>query len=229
MVAQEPVFDYTQRPFQSRPDRFAAAVNVAKRMMELKRQHKLSEDEFDDMRDSVGEILPCVSPAHADLVPNPPRPLTPLPFPAALHTLRTLIHEGVFMPALLTQASDEQLARYRTLAENMGILGAYAQTELGHVRPGAMPRHTTVQRGPDRARYIPRAGTAGTRGPTSVPSRRRRRTSRRTTASTCTRRRSRRPSGGSAAWSVRLTFRARRSQFTDALTRRGAVVASAMR
>ena len=135
MVAQEPVFDYTQRPFQSRPDRFAAAVNVAKRMMELKRQHKLSEDEFDDMRDSVGEILPCVSPAHADLVPNPPRPLTPLPFPAALHTLRTLIHEGVFMPALLTQASDEQLARYRTLAENMGILGAYAQTELGHVRP----------------------------------------------------------------------------------------------
>ena len=63
MVAQEPVFDYTQRPFQSRPDRFAAAVNVAKRMMELKRQHKLSEDEFDDMRDSVGEILPCVSPA----------------------------------------------------------------------------------------------------------------------------------------------------------------------
>ena len=161
MVAQEPVFDYTQRPFQSRPDRFAAAVNVAKRMMELKRQHKLSEDEFDDMRDSVGEILPCVSPAHADLVPNPPRPLTPLPFPAALHTLRTLIHEGVFMPALLTQASDEQLARYRTLAENMGILGAYAQTELGHVRPGAMLRHTTVQRGPDRVLDVPRAGTSG--------------------------------------------------------------------
>ena len=37
------------------------------------------------------------------------------------------------MPALLTQASDEQLVRYKSLAENMGLLGAYAQTELGHV------------------------------------------------------------------------------------------------
>ena len=57
-MAQEPVFDYTMRPFQSRPDRFAAAVNVAKRMMELKRERNLTEDEFDDMRDSVSEILP---------------------------------------------------------------------------------------------------------------------------------------------------------------------------
>ena len=51
----------------------------------------------------------------------------------ALPCASTLIHEGVFMPALLTQASDEQLVRYKSLAENMGLLGAYAQTELGHV------------------------------------------------------------------------------------------------
>ena len=47
---------------------------------------------------------------------------------------RTLIHEYVFMPALRTQATDEQLAKYLPLAENLGLLGAYAQTELGHVR-----------------------------------------------------------------------------------------------
>jgi len=58
LVAQEPVFDYTQRPFLARTDRFAAGVTMVKRMMELKLEHNLSVDEFDDLREAVGEIHP---------------------------------------------------------------------------------------------------------------------------------------------------------------------------
>jgi acyl-CoA oxidase len=60
LVEREPAFDGTQRPFQSRSDRFAAAVAAAKRVQELKRAHRLTEAEVDDLREAVGEILPCV-------------------------------------------------------------------------------------------------------------------------------------------------------------------------
>ncbi len=42
-------------------------------------------------------------------------------------------HYGIFVGALLARASDEQLAAWFQKAVNMKILGAYAQTELGHV------------------------------------------------------------------------------------------------
>jgi len=73
LVAQEPVFDYTQRPFLARTDRFAAGVAMVKRMMELKREHNLSADEFDDLREAVGEIHPCATPPLTRSASRSPR------------------------------------------------------------------------------------------------------------------------------------------------------------
>ena len=58
IVANDPALDFTKRPFMTRTERFTAAVATAHRMMQLKRELKLSEDEFDDLRESIGEVLP---------------------------------------------------------------------------------------------------------------------------------------------------------------------------
>jgi len=42
------------------------------------------------------------------------------------------LHIGMFIPALLGQASPEQQAKWLTLAQDLSIIGTYAQTELGH-------------------------------------------------------------------------------------------------
>ena len=44
----------------------------------------------------------------------------------------TAVHETVFIPCLKTQCSDEQLAHWLPQALEYKIIGAYAQTELGH-------------------------------------------------------------------------------------------------
>lgn len=36
------------------------------------------------------------------------------------------------MPVLMSQGSPEQVAQYGTAAMNLSVIGAYAQTELGH-------------------------------------------------------------------------------------------------
>jgi acyl-CoA oxidase len=40
--------------------------------------------------------------------------------------------QGMFIPALKGQASDEQQKEWLTKAYRMQIIGCYAQTELGH-------------------------------------------------------------------------------------------------
>eukprot|EP00054_Salpingoeca_dolichothecata_P039138 m.15414 g.15414 ORF g.15414 m.15414 type:complete len:660 (+) comp9727_c0_seq1:41-2020(+) len=42
------------------------------------------------------------------------------------------VHMSMFIPTLMHQTSDEQRQKWLPLALNCGILGAYAQTELGH-------------------------------------------------------------------------------------------------
>jgi len=42
------------------------------------------------------------------------------------------LHSMAFSPPLLSQGSEELVRQYGALAKNHGILGAYAQTELGH-------------------------------------------------------------------------------------------------
>lgn len=42
------------------------------------------------------------------------------------------LHDTMFLPTLRKQASEEQKEKFLPLAENMTIIGTYAQTELGH-------------------------------------------------------------------------------------------------
>ncbi|KAG1704565.1 hypothetical protein DVH05_005496 [Phytophthora capsici] len=42
------------------------------------------------------------------------------------------LHRGMFIPTIENQGTDEQRAKWLPLAENYRIIGAYAQTELGH-------------------------------------------------------------------------------------------------
>jgi len=44
------------------------------------------------------------------------------------------LHRNVFTRAIESQGSDEQKATWLKKAKNVEIIGAYAQTELGHGR-----------------------------------------------------------------------------------------------
>lgn len=89
--------------FLPRVERYTRALGSLKRLLELKRQYGLSAEEFAVLRTE----------AVADAMP-------------------TDLHELAFVPFLRGQASDEQQARWLDDAENYRMIGAYAQTELGH-------------------------------------------------------------------------------------------------
>ena len=42
------------------------------------------------------------------------------------------LHESMFIPTILQQGTPPQMGRWLTLAKSYGIVGKYAQTELGH-------------------------------------------------------------------------------------------------
>ena len=42
------------------------------------------------------------------------------------------LHQSMFTDALYSFASDDQRAHYLPQADNLNIIGCYAQTELGH-------------------------------------------------------------------------------------------------
>ena len=42
------------------------------------------------------------------------------------------LHFGAFTPCIYSFGSDVQVRKWAPLAENLSIIGAYAQTELGH-------------------------------------------------------------------------------------------------
>uniref|UniRef100_A0A2A4IZ22 Acyl-coenzyme A oxidase N-terminal domain-containing protein n=1 Tax=Heliothis virescens TaxID=7102 RepID=A0A2A4IZ22_HELVI len=43
-----------------------------------------------------------------------------------------MLHMGMFVPTILNQSDPEQMAEWLPKAMSMGIIGTYAQTELGH-------------------------------------------------------------------------------------------------
>ena len=51
-------------------------------------------------------------------------------FPNEVSPLR--LHEGMFIPGLRGQGTEEQIQKWVPLAEKHQIIGTYAQTELGH-------------------------------------------------------------------------------------------------
>lgn len=58
--------------------------------------------------------------------------------PAVDEILPTDVHMAMFIPALEYQTSPEQRDKWLPLAKSFKILGAYAQTELGHGNPRSL-------------------------------------------------------------------------------------------
>ncbi|KAL4804319.1 acyl-CoA dehydrogenase/oxidase [Aspergillus unguis] len=102
VMEREPLFSKGNQQNLSRPDRYKLALMRAKRLRQLTDELGWDEQDWDMARYLVDDILPF------DL------------------------HLAMFVTTLRQQANDEQQANWLALAEQCKIIGAYAQTELGH-------------------------------------------------------------------------------------------------
>ncbi|KAL2818533.1 acyl-CoA dehydrogenase/oxidase C-terminal [Aspergillus granulosus] len=102
ILTAEPLFDKKQQANLSRPDLFKLALARAKLLRRLKDQHGWDIDDY-----KLAELLvDDVSPYY--------------------------LHLHMFVTTIREQASDEQQAHFMPLINAFKIIGAYAQTELGH-------------------------------------------------------------------------------------------------
>ncbi|KAL3482701.1 hypothetical protein BJX62DRAFT_231494 [Aspergillus germanicus] len=102
LLKKEELFNKQYQLGQSRVERFSVGLQRAKRLRQLADQHGWTAD---DSR-MAGYLID-----------------DPLPFD---------LHAAMFITTLRQQASDEQQALWLPDAEAYRIIGAYAQTELGH-------------------------------------------------------------------------------------------------
>lgn len=101
-LSAEPVFDKSKNYFQSREDRFVGALARGKRIEQLSRKNKWSQDEFDYAYQLTGEATPLA------------------------------MHYKMFIPTIREQGTPEQHKLFLERAQKFEIIGCYAQTELGH-------------------------------------------------------------------------------------------------
>ncbi|EEY69653.1 uncharacterized protein PITG_19253 [Phytophthora infestans T30-4] len=88
--------------FQNHTQRYETALEKTYHYVKLIQSGKVDSDAQQIMYDVIGEKLPIQ------------------------------VHRSMFIPTLENQADDEQQAHWLPLATSYRILGAYAQTELGH-------------------------------------------------------------------------------------------------
>uniref|UniRef100_K3WDE7 Acyl-coenzyme A oxidase n=1 Tax=Globisporangium ultimum (strain ATCC 200006 / CBS 805.95 / DAOM BR144) TaxID=431595 RepID=K3WDE7_GLOUD len=103
LIASHPVLSHRDFVFQNHTERYNAAVEKMFHYVKLLQTHDI-DDPVDQqfLYVAVGDRLP------AD------------------------VHRAMFVPTLENQADEEQQAKWLPLAKSYKILGAYAQTELGH-------------------------------------------------------------------------------------------------
>lgn len=104
LVDAEVKLSKTVRPFLSRTERFERAMDVDRTLQRIRRRMGWAPTDWRAraLRLCAGENAP------------------------------TNVHDMVFVPALRALGGPEQQAQWLALAEEHGIVGAYAQTELGH-------------------------------------------------------------------------------------------------
>ncbi|KAL1496296.1 hypothetical protein AB1Y20_016258 [Prymnesium parvum] len=93
---------FRRPPPSSREQLFAAALCAARRFVSLVREHALDAAAEQTVYEAIDAVLPID------------------------------VHRSMFLPALEAQTTDEQRAAWLPLARSYAIVGAYAQTELGH-------------------------------------------------------------------------------------------------
>jgi acyl-CoA oxidase len=102
IVQREPLFSKEKQQNLSRPERFKLGLARAKLLRRLKDQHQWSHDEYKMAEYLVDDVSPY------------------------------FLHLEMFITTIREQASEAQRAEWMPLIESWKIVGAYAQTELGH-------------------------------------------------------------------------------------------------
>ncbi|XP_058021927.1 peroxisomal acyl-coenzyme A oxidase 1 isoform X1 [Ahaetulla prasina] len=105
IVANDPSFKHEDVNFLSRSQRYEVAIKKSALMVMKLREYGIADPD---------EIFWFKSYLHQ----GRPEPLD--------------LHLGMFLPTLLTQATQEQQDRFFMPAWNLEIIGTYAQTEMGH-------------------------------------------------------------------------------------------------
>uniref|UniRef100_A0A0B8RV50 Acyl-coenzyme A oxidase n=1 Tax=Philothamnus irregularis TaxID=1899461 RepID=A0A0B8RV50_9SAUR len=105
IIANDPSFKHEDVNFLSRSQRYEVAIKKSAFMVMKLREYGIADPE---------EIYWFKSYLHQ----GRPEPLD--------------LHLGMFLPTLLTQATQEQQDRFFMPAWNLEIIGTYAQTEMGH-------------------------------------------------------------------------------------------------
>ncbi|TFY70825.1 hypothetical protein EVG20_g2167 [Dentipellis fragilis] len=102
VMAKDPAFDKTRRPFMNRTEIYERSLAMTRRVYELEEQLQWSRAE----RQRAIGLIDDGSPLN--------------------------LHDAAFEPLLDSQASPELLAQYGALIAHRGIIGCYMQTELAH-------------------------------------------------------------------------------------------------
>ena len=102
MIEDDPCFDKSKLPFMSHTELYESALERAKHFALLMRKHGLSDADQQTCYGAVDAVLPFD------------------------------VHRSMFIPALTAQTTPEQREKWLPLARNFQVIGAYAQTELGH-------------------------------------------------------------------------------------------------
>ncbi|KAJ5793928.1 hypothetical protein N7457_000527 [Penicillium paradoxum] len=102
IVQREPLFSKAKQQNLSRPERFKLGLARAKLVRRLTVKHKWTYDEYKMAEYLIDDVSPYY------------------------------LHTEMFIVTVREQANEEQRAHWMPLIESWKIIGAYAQTELGH-------------------------------------------------------------------------------------------------
>lgn len=102
LLQREPLFSKAKQQNLSRPDRFKLGLARAKLLRRMANKHGWAHEDYKMAEYLVDDVSPY------------------------------LLHMQMFVTTVREQASEEQRAHWMPLIESWKIIGAYAQTELGH-------------------------------------------------------------------------------------------------
>ncbi|KAL3457029.1 acyl-CoA dehydrogenase/oxidase C-terminal [Aspergillus heterothallicus] len=102
IIQSEPLFSKSHQQNLSRPERYKLGLARGKLLRRLADKHNWTPEEHETAEYLVDDVSPY------------------------------MLHMGMFVTTIREQASDAQRAQWLPLVENWRIIGAYAQTELGH-------------------------------------------------------------------------------------------------
>ncbi|XP_064382734.1 peroxisomal acyl-coenzyme A oxidase 1-like isoform X1 [Halichondria panicea] len=102
LVVEDPVFSMADTYFMSREESFDDAMKKSVRFVQKKKELDFDPVESEIFKRAITEVLPIS------------------------------VHQDMFIPTIKGQGTPEQQEKWLPLAKDYKIIGAYAQTELGH-------------------------------------------------------------------------------------------------